>query len=286
LYQKIADNYFAILLFQENQQILALKSDYLGERQKSLQSAFDNGVILKADIDKLRAEQLGVHQQNLELIYSIQYLKKNLILLMGIEIEDEQLQIKKSFFIADLNYSKRPEYLTLSAQEQQLLASKELFSNSLSPKLSAFGQLGYSYPGLNFFENQSDPYYIVGVKLGWNIYDWRKTSNEKEILDVQIKNLKVLEEDIDRNFESGESAKLSEIEKLTELIKTDQEIIGLKTSIVKSSSSALDNGTISSTDYLQDLNAEIISRIELNKHTIQLNKNQLELALIKGINIE
>ncbi len=285
VYQQVSDAYFAILLFQENLKILDLKLQNLNERQKSLESAYQNGVVLLSELNKLKAEQLSVKQQKTDLLYSIDQLKKSLLVIMGYSPE-EHLIIQQKFEIDDLVVSKRPEYLSLSAMEHQAIVSKNLLSNSLAPKLYAYGQLGYSYPGLNFFENQSDPYYIVGLKFSWNIFDWQKTKKEKAIADVQIQKIKTQEDELDQRFETASISKESDIEKYQALIRSDIDIIELKASIVKSSSSAFDNGSISFSDYIYDVNAETISRIDQNKHTIQLYKSQVDLALIKGINIE
>ncbi len=286
VYQNVSDAYFAILMLQENLKILDRKKQYLNERQKNLESAYQNGMILKSELNKLKAEKLIIDQQKTDLQFTVEYLKQNLTLLLGLEIKSNEFFVQDTFSISDLNITRRPEYESLSSAEKQILTSKELLTNSLSPKIYAYGQAGYSYPGLNFFENESAPYYIVGVRFAWNIYDWQKTKKEKEIADVQIQNLKTRESELDLKFETVGLSKISEIEKLKALIQTDDEIIDLKSSIVKSGTSALENGTISFSDFLLDVNAEIIARIDRNKHTIQLYQNQVELALIKGINIE
>jgi len=285
IYSQINQLYFTILFMRENENILHNKSQTLDERIKIMESGVKNGVVLKSELEKLMAEKITLDQQILDIKYSIRTMNKNLSVLTGQEDYDN-LRLSKNPDFLEPETAKRPEYVALVNREEQLSAMQELKTVSLIPKLYAYGQLGYSYPGLNFFENQSDPYYIVGLKLGWKIFDWNATRKEKEILEVQKGELSVQKKELDRNFLIAENAKIDEIEKINELIEKDHEIILARESITKSSSSALENGTITSADYLQDLDAETSARINLNKHVIQLMQNKAELMIIKGIEID
>ncbi len=54
------------------------------------------------------------------------------------------------------------------------------------PKAFGFATLGYGNPpGSNFFKNEFAPYYIVGASIKWNIFDWNKAKNEKQIISFQ-----------------------------------------------------------------------------------------------------
>ena len=54
------------------------------------------------------------------------------------------------------------------------------------PKAFGFATLGYGNPpGNGFFQDKFDTYYIVGAGIKWNIFDWNKVKNEKQVITIQ-----------------------------------------------------------------------------------------------------
>jgi hypothetical protein len=61
-----------------------------------------------------------------------------------------------------------------------------------------------------------------------------------------------------------------EIDKLKENLKSDDEIIALRTNIKKTAASRLSNGTITVAEMLREINAEHLARQQKALHEIQL----------------
>ena len=76
--------------------------------------------------------------------------------------------------------------------------------------------------------------------------------------------------------------KIAEIRKIEEMISRDLQIIELREKISKSTSSQLDNGVITSTEYLTELNAESKSKLYLQAHKIQMVKAKLDYKATIG----
>ena len=68
------------------------------------------------------------------------------------------------------------------------------------PRVSGFGQFGYGRPGFNMLSNDFQPFYIVGAKLNWNLWNWRQSNNDKKLLDLQNNVLTVQKETFDKNL--------------------------------------------------------------------------------------
>ena len=66
----------------------------------------------------------------------------------------------------------------------------------------------------------------------------------------------------------------SEVTKLQELIKIDDQLIGLRARIKETAKAQLDNGVISANEYLRELNAE-----DQVKQNLFLHKTQLMMAV-------
>jgi outer membrane protein TolC len=89
-------------------------------------------------------------------------------------------------------------------------------------------------------------------------------------------------ETFDRNVTVTVQQYIADISKFGELIKADLQIIELRESITKSASSQLDNGVITSTEYLQELNAEMLAKLNLATHQVQLKQARINYLAATG----
>ena len=74
----------------------------------------------------------------------------------------------------------------------------------------------------------------------------------------------------------------AEIEKLQQLITSDNEIIGLRASVKDAAKAQLENGVITANDYLKEINAEDQARQSLITHQLQLLQAQINYNTISG----
>jgi outer membrane protein TolC len=274
--------FFSSLLFARNKEVIQLKAETLNKRVAEMQSAYDNGVINRNELVKMKTEVMATQQQITEIeklrLQSISSIK----ILTGLDISADAI-----LFVPDSIYtiqaSTRPEYYYFDAETQRLQSMIALKASQNLPKLYAFGQLGYSYPSLNMFANQSDYYYIVGAKLTWNIFDWNQSGRDKQVLRKQQEIISSKRDDFDQKKSLSVEREQIEQNKLREMIAMDEEIIIQRISIATGSASALQNGVITSANYLEDLNNEIRARIELETHKIQLLNSVARLYLLQGI---
>jgi hypothetical protein len=133
-----------------------------------------------------------------------------------------------------------------------------------------FGRGYYGRPGYNFLNNEFRPYGIVGAGLSWNLTAYYTSA--KETKNIRINNDIVTNQKkiFDLNLQSTLVQQQEEIIKLEKMITMDVKIVNAKTAIRKASSSQLDNGVITASDYIVDLNAENQAQFNLKLHEIQL----------------
>ena len=91
-------------------------------------------------------------------------------------------------------------------------------------------------------------------------------------------------ETFDKNLNIDLQNRLAAIQKLEEALKRDDQIVELRGRVTKASASKLENGVITSTDYLVDLNAETAAKINLETHKIQLVQAKANYMLAQGKN--
>lgn len=280
--EKVNQFYFTSFLIQENLKILEKKTETLGERQKFLESAVKNGMVLASELDQLLAEQIKTDQLVLELKSNRETVLSALAILTGKESNQMQnLALTTEPILLDKPLM-RPELDLFAKQNDLLIANSEILKKLRNPKLFGFGQAGYGKPGLNMLNNEFDTYYLVGLGFNWNVLDWKNTSQQQQVLKLQQEIVQTKQENFVRNIDLATDQQNKQINQLTQLLKSDQELIHIRERITKTSASKLENGAITTADYIQDLNAETTAKLMLETHKIQLQEARIKLGNIRG----
>lgn len=282
LREKINQQYFYILMLQENKKQLELVKKELESKLSTMRSAIQNGMALASGADVLEVEILKTAQQIKSFDNEQTAALWNLAIFTGNEtILTANLSIPA---VADslLQGNQRPEQLLFDARKSQTLASMHISKAGRRPKLMAFAQAGYGNPGLNMMSDEFDSFYIVGAKLNWKLWDWNETKNEHQQLAIQGEIIENQREIFNKNLSLAEVRLRSKIEQLEQMLATDKQIMELRKAICSRSSSALENGTITSSDYVSDLTAESQAIINQQIHLIQLAEAKTNLKTLLG----
>jgi len=284
LKEKINNIYFRILFLQKSRHFLELVGEEISVKLDRVRSAVKNGILLESDAEILMVEIIHIEQQLVEVNAGITSGIKILEELTMMFIEDETVMIIPELEVsAGPSDNQRPEYKMMTLQQQQIDKLGQLTSTSRMPKLMGFGQLGYGRPGLNMLSNDIEGFYIFGAALSWNVWDWSKNKNEREVLAIQYEVINTNKETFDKNLKTTLIACSEEIQKFKKLIEKDNIIIGLRKNITNRYSSQLDNGVITSTDYLVHVNAEKQARLDREQHIIQLSQAKVNYLTAQGV---
>jgi len=151
------------------------------------------------------------------------------------------------------------------------------------PKAYGFATLGYGNPpGNNFLKDEFAPYYILGAGIKWNIWDWNRVKTEKNIMALEQNILDKRKTDLEENLRRLLEAKKAEIVSLEYLLESDREIIELRKRISASAQSKYENGTITVTELLNELNSERQAGVSHELHKISLAQAKTEYLNISG----
>jgi outer membrane protein TolC len=283
LKERINRVYFSVLLLRANDEILQLHLGNLKAKMKEVKSGVENGVLLASNEHVLKAEILKVEQSINEIRADLDAYLNILEQYTGLEVNEQtEFLLPEIDIKMDSPENNRPEMTLFSLQQQQLEASKNLTGSKTLPRLSAFGQAGYGRPGFDMLKNEFTDFYIVGAKLSWNFWDWNQTRKEKEILGLKQNIISTQRETLDKNINIDLENKKASIRKVQDKIEQDEEIIALREDIVKSVSSQLDNGVITSSEYLTELNASSRAKLDKEVHKIELVKAKIEYQTTLG----
>ncbi len=285
LYQlknRVNQSYFSVLLLQEQKNLLVLKQEQLRSQIDEVKTGVKFGAILPASENVLEAENLKVSQQLSQVNFDRKKSLNNLSELINKELSQDLILSKTEFPNLLTSTFLRPELQYFDLQKKQIESSKEVISSSNSPKVYGFAQAGYGKPGLNMLDNSFQDFYMVGLKVNWNVFDWGKIKAQKQALSVSQEIVDTEKESFQLNNDMQLKEADYEISKIEALIEADNEIIILREKVLKSATSQLKNGVITSSEYLTEFNNLYESMISQKLHEIQLDLAKANYQVIKG----
>lgn len=270
--ERVNGLFYKILLYQKSREALLINRQTVEEKMKEIESGIEQGMVLQVNADVLLAQIFQIDQSIIEIDAETRGIFRMLGEMLDMEIPVTTVLILPDPVIHTEPFvNQRPDYLLLDLQKNKLEVSKNLITAGRMPKVSGFGKLGYGKPGINMLSNEFDNYYMVGVGLSWSILNWNKPENQKKILGLQQEIVEAQKEALDLNVKIQVDDDLAQIEKFDNLIANDKNLIVLREKIAQTASSQLDNGTLTSTQYLDELNKATRARLDLEAHRIQLS---------------
>jgi len=250
----------------------------LSARIDELKIAFENGMISKTELKTLEAEYLLANQQKISVQHTLSVVLDNLSSYIGEDISSAS-QIPKPDVAGFLEPVIRPEYRLFKLEQEQTEAASFAQRRERWPVIAAFAQAGYGNPGYNMLKDEFDTFLMVGIRIKWTPWDW-KTSKRKQLALQYRSDLIGLREDaFDENLQRVVKQITGEIHQYMDMMEMDDKIVELRRDIVHQSRNRLKNGTITSADYIADLNAEIDARINREIHQLQYLKRLAEKYL-------
>ncbi|MEY3874292.1 MAG: hypothetical protein RL363_1013 [Bacteroidota bacterium] len=249
-----------------------------------VEALYKNGVVFMNNVLQVKAQILKNNQRIEEVIATKRSLYDAIALLTNTKMINEVVFVMPSQVdiveVDDLNI--RPELLLFDAQLNSFDSQVGLVNAKTQPKIGAFFQGGYGKPGLNMLKNDFDWFSITGVKFQWSLGSFYTANKEKMILNNQSGIVKNQKATYLLNNTIQLKQKLDDINKIEKLIISDLEIVDIRAQIKNTTLVQLDNGVISTNDYLKEVNEYDASKQILIQHQIQLVQSKLEYQLLKG----
>jgi outer membrane protein TolC len=267
--ERVNQLFFGTLLIEEQLRQTDIFISELSNSFKKISAFVDNGIATKSDLDAVRVEILKADQKREELTMTNSTYRDMLAALTGVQEVKDNILIKPK---ADLHNASgeinRPELGVFDAQMKLLTSQESGIKASTMPRFNLFLQGGYGNPGLNMLKNEFSTYYIGGVRLVWNFGSFYTKGNSIKQLESSRERIRVQRETFLFNNSLAERQQINEVDKLAKQLATDEEIIGLREGIKKAAEKRLEEGTISVSDLIREINAENLARQERATHEI------------------
>ena len=287
LRSQINSYFFNILLLTRQKALLNNYLDLFNKRISSLESAARNGTALRSDIDAITSEKIRTEQQLSENDFRKAAFLNILGEMTGIKI-DTSIKLVSPVISQNLpGELTRPELQLFDLRKDELTATLQVIGSKRLPKAFGYATLGYGNPpGSNFFKNEFAPYYVVGAGIKWNIFDWNRSKNERQLVTFQKSILDGRKSDLSDKLNRLLEAKKAEIYSLESLVKSDSDLIVLRKRITLSAGSKYENGTITAAEFLNEVNSEKQAVINAEIHKINLSMARVEYLNISGRDVE
>ena len=276
LEMRINQIYFGILQTVEQLQQTELTKSDLSSGLKKAEAQLENGVIFRSNVDVLKAQIVNLEQKQLEL----QSTKKSFLQMLSLFINkkiDENTTLEKPEKILIQDENKRTELKLFELQKLGLEQQKANINSKNLPKLGAFFQGGYGKPGFNMLKNEFDVFYIGGLRLNIPISGFYTKKNDLALVETQQQEIDVQKENFLFNQQFQTIQNNSDLDKIQQLINKDNELIELRESIKKASLAQLENGVITTNDYLREVNELDRAKNQKIIHEIQYLLTQYNL---------
>lgn len=270
--QRVDQLYFGTLLIDEQLKQNKLLQEDLALSRKSIEGMMRNGTANQTDVDAIHVEQLNTAQQEKSFNVQRQAFLSMLGIFIGENLNGSTVLTKPSDEMpADMEV-KRPELHLFEAQTALLNEREKSLNIRLRPKFGLFAQGAYGRPGLNMLKNEFSPYYIIGARMTWNLGSLYTRKNDKKLIDISRQQIESNRETFLFNTRLQTENEFSAINDLKEKLKTDDEIISLRTNIRSKAEKKVENGTLTVNEMLRQINAESEAKQNKALHEIQLLK--------------
>ena len=279
LKQRVSNLYFGVLLIDAQQSQNQLNVETVQSQLEKAEVALKSGTTLPSNVAELKAELVRLAMQRTEYEATKAMYLQMLSTFIGKDLpSDTVLNRPKPTTLGTANH--RPELKEFDLQQSVLDIQKRQFTSEYLPKIGLFFQGAYGRPTLNIIKNEFDFYYIAGVRLQWNLSPLYSLSNRKQLLHLQGESLSADRKAFLMSTELDLTQQQTQISKLQRLMEQDQESVALRHSVAQAAQVQLDNGIITTHEYLQKVNAENLAKQTLLLHEIQLLQAQENQRLV------
>ena len=282
LREVVTDLYFKTLLLQESDAVLEASKDDLKRKLAQAEAAVTEGAALRTSADQVKLQILKTNQQIVGIQSDISALKEILSRWIGLEKADFEL-VTPPLSDAAGSLEKRPEFGLFDLQQRGYQLQKDRLRLLKQPRIEAFAQGGLGRPNpFNFFETGFEPFLLLGLRASWTPFDWGNQRRDAQVLDIQMKNVDAQRAAFVQRLEAGNLKDQWEMTvKYKRQLEQDDAIVRLQEDIIRRADAQVQNGVMTMTDYLSQVNLLTQARLNQKTHLLQAIQAQEMLAAKK-----
>lgn len=261
---RVEDVYFSILIIDRQIEQMKITKNLLDSVMNTVDVRIANGVAMLSDRYETEAKIVETNRQ----IDRMKILRDTYKSVLGLFIGECMDNV--DFIAPEISLSNpatKPTDDFFEAKLDNLSAQEKAISVSLRPRIGAFANAFYGYPGFNSFKamtsSNPDFNFLVGVKVNWNIGEFYTRKKRLDLIAVQRK--AIATEQRTMEFNRGiQSMKINgEVSALENSLAADKKMVELRRQIRMSAQTQYANGVTDATTLLSKLTDEESSRLTL-----------------------
>lgn len=292
LRQQVNDAFFAAATLQQRFTVVAATITELAGRLQEMNARVQAGTALPADAAAIEATLLQRQQEADELRASVQGALGRLATIVGRPIPVDgvpsipDLAAQFAAVRGEVRQVRmRPEYEQFAKTRERIARQEQTTGAQSQPKVTAFGRVGFGRPTLDFIQNEWQAYGVGGLRLQWNAWNWGSTGREKEAQALQSDITAAEEDAFTKSVSASLDGDLSTIDHLTRALETDQRIIDLRAEVERTARVRLQEGVLTSSDYLARDTELLQARIAQATHQVELAQARARVLTTIGVEV-
>jgi len=270
-----------IILQKENRHILEIRLAELNSQLGKVSTAVESGALLKTNQLVLESEILTTQQRIGDISGALGGMTRQLAILTASAVDTSTMLVLSDTdpVQGEIN---RPELRVFQAQQRLFDAESALIKADNKPVVYVFTQGYVGRPGFNFLNTKIRPYGIAGVGVNWKLNGLLDQSGQQSVVSLNRRIADTQDAAFRLNLESTLAAKQAEIDKFPGIIAKDSEIENKRKEIATIMAVQLENGAITATEYLTELNALNTAQLNTKLHQVQLAFAKTQYRITKG----
>ena len=281
LNERINQIYFSILLIDEQIRQYNINRDNFQNSANKAKASYDNGTALKSNVDEFLAEIATIDMANIEFTSNRKAYTDMLSIFIGQSI-DSNTQLVMPPQVVTEAVVKRPELLMYDLNKQIYDVQDRELKSAYLPKFDAFIQGAYGRPTLNFIDNNFGGWYLGGVRMIWNLGSLYTLKNNRTNIKIGKESVDVDKEIFMYNTNLVMKSQSENMVKYAALLNQDETVIALRSFVANAAKAQLENGVVTTHDYITKVNDENLARQSKILHSIQLIQSQYEFKNTTG----
>ncbi len=250
-----------------------------------------NGAALPSELAAVRAELLRRRQDDEQLLAERDAALRVLSDLTGLALRADapialpSLAQSVAATRASDTVRARPEFERFARTREVLARQAEVLDTQRKPRVSAFLRGGTGRPGLNFLSTTFVPYWIGGVQLQWNPFDWGRAAHDRESLVLERDVVNAEAQAFADALRRATTRDLATIDRLERVLAADDEIVVLREQIVRETMARFRESTITAAE-LVDRETDLLSaRIARGLHGVELAQARASYLTTLGLQV-
>ena len=290
--RQVSASFFAAAALSARREAVAAVIADLEAQAKVAESRVRNGTALRGELFAIRAEVLRRRQDDAQLLADRAAALRVLADLTGVALSLETplalptlgQRVAEARSRAD-SIAARPELARFERIRDELASQADVVAAQTKPRVSAFVRGGVGRPGLDILSTSTEAYWIGGVEVQWNPFDWGRTTRDREALELERHAVTADAAAFRDALRRQTVGDLATIDRLEQVLGADDEIVALREQIVREAAARFRESTITAAEYVDRQTELLTARIDRGLHRVELEQARAAYLTTLGLQV-